>query len=297
MPEDRGDELAKEQEFAQGQDQDQDHYQDDQHDVGLDEGYEDEGSYPEEGDDTSDESEGQPRDERGRFVSVPKARFDEAIAKERARAEEAERRLAEYESGRERQNVLAHYDQELNSLEEARANALLDGDTKKAAEIASAIRNIERRISSEGAGSTMEVVKAQAREEIRMELTVDRLEYAYPELNPDLKSTYDPDLVEMVLYKQKGLVESGMHPSQALAQAADSIMSRFGPRRETEDLGAARKQNAVRRNVDAQRRQPPRMSDVGMDSDKVRTSVADLSNAEFDNLPEAAKARARGDFL
>ena len=62
-----------------------------------------------------------------------------------------------------------------------------------------------------------------------------------------------------------------------------------------------RKEAQVAKNLDTQRRQSPSMKDAGMDSDKAgikdKIDVSKLTPEEFAALPEATKAKLRGDVL
>lgn len=44
-------------------------------------------------------------------------------------------------------------------------------------------------------------------------------------------------------------------------------------------------------------KQPPSADGMGVNKDDSKLRIADLSDEEFDKLPEATKARYRGDFL
>lgn len=70
---------------------------------------------------------------------------------------------------------------------------------------------------------------------------------------------------------------------------------------QTGDRGADRKAAAVDRALDASRKQPPSTTKVGADSDKygVNTKVdyKKLTEAEREALPEATRARLRGDYF
>lgn len=266
--------------------------------------------------DDAAEEEDPPRDELGRFAKrdeprIPKARFDEAVAKERARAEALERQLAELQAAQaqvKRQEDTGKLEAEITALERQRAQLLLDGEADKAAEIAMTIRAKERQLAIEESRSMTAQAKEQAREEIRLELTVERLENEYPELNPE-SDAYDEDLVELVLARQKSLVERNrMSPSKALAQAATSIMARFGAQKAEagEQKGlkstvADRKQAQVKKNLEALKKQPASTKDAGMDSDKMGEKllpdVSKMTYEEFEALPEATKAKLRGDFV
>jgi len=89
-----------------------------------------------------DKAEEPARDEKGRFAGIPKARFDEAVGKEREAREAAERRAAELErqlAERAQAQVKTEQTEELETriaeMEKQHAQFLLDGEAEKAAEL------------------------------------------------------------------------------------------------------------------------------------------------------------------
>jgi hypothetical protein len=259
--------------------------------------------------DTNDEPA---RDDKGRFI--PKARFDEQVGKERAAREAAERQLAELQAQLKQVNRnadVAQIEEEIKSMEKQHAKLLLDGDHEKAAELMSQIRFKERQVAIQEATHLSAQAKEQAREEIRVEIAIEKLQTAYPQLDENHED-FDEGLVNLVLAEQRRLIEDErLTPSKALTKAATDIMKRFVPAKAADDQGAKglaaaqkgadRKAAQVQKNLDASKRQPPDMKDVGMDSDKAGIKddidVSKLSFSEFEALPEATKARLRGDLV
>lgn len=255
------------------------------------------------------------RDDKGRFAKkdeprIPKSRFDEAVAKERQAREAAEARLREIEAAQaqvRRTEDVEKIEAQVAELEKQHQRLLIDGEVEKAAEIASQIRRTERQIQIAEAQNMTAAAKEQAREEIRMELTIEKLESEYPVLSPE-NENYDPELVEFILAKQRGLMErERMSPSKALARATTEVMKRFGapaPAAESKGLTQKvedRKQAQVKKNLDAAARQPASTKEVGFDSDKAGEKalpdVSKMSYEEFDALPESTKAKLRGDYV
>jgi hypothetical protein len=267
-------------------------------------------SEPEQVEETEEE---QVRDEQGRFAKkdeprIPKARFDEAVAKERERVAVLEKQLAAMQSMQsqvDRKASAAQIDAEINELEKQRTAMLLEGEGDKASELAAMIRARERQLYIEESRTMGAQAKEQAREEIRIDLTVERLETEYPALNPD-SSDYDEILTEAVKSTQRLLMQTkGMSPSKALAEAAVTVMTRFGnsgPTDTKKGLATSvddRKSAQVKKNLETSRKQPASLKDSGMDSDKMgdrAIDIASMSYEEFEALPESTKAKMRGDF-
>ena len=294
-----------------------------------------EGDGDEEDDD--DEEEGgddQPREKDGKFAkkdksnTIPKARFDEAVNKEREARENAEKRARELQ---ERLNALSAEDRsrveagaQVEALE-AKAveltgkysELLLDGQKEEAAKVMAELRKTERSIAAiESERKTGEIV-SQRLESERTALVVARLESEHPQFNPDSEK-YDDDLVQMVLMFQARYVQQEkLSPAAAMEKAANSVLDKFNMRevkdeekdkpapKSKPDLAAEkaaqRTRDAVKKSVEAAKSQPSSMKDIGLDSDalgeKRLPDVTKMSAEEFAALPESTRARLRGDML
>lgn len=259
------------------------------------------------------EVEETPRDEKGRFAGIPKARFDEAVGKEREARESAERRAAELERQLvERQQTQAKTEEvesietRITELEGKYQDLLIDGQTKEAADVMRQMRLAERQIARIEAQNDARATTTQLLESERFELSVAKLEAEHPQLNPK-SEVYDNDLVEMILDRQSRLMQQGLTPSKAIAEATTFIMGRAAAREQPEaeqGLGKAkvsdRKQEQVAKNLQAQKQQPPSTREVGLDSDKIGEkalpNINQMTAEEFAALPASTKARLRGDL-
>jgi hypothetical protein len=261
-----------------------------------------------------------PRDTTGKFVKkdkedgeplIPKSRFDAQLAKERDRAEAAERRAGELE--KQAAQVTRNLDvdravADVAALRKEERKALLDGDEDAAAQISAQADRLNRQIAIAESGELTGQAKDQALEDMRFELTLERLEERYPTLAAGHED-YDQDLVDDILDKQRGLMQrERLSPSKALAKATEAVMSRQAPAPAGEKTGLAaaqtgepRKAAAVAKNLDAAARQPGNLKEAGLDSDKAgqtkpTPSAGDMTYEEFEALPEATRAKMRGDF-
>lgn len=254
-----------------------------------------------------------PRDDKGRFIPVD--RHKTILEKEREAREATERELQELKKQLAQVDKNADVEKieaELLDMTKARDKALMDGELDKAAELASQIRVKERALNVHNDENLTAQIKEQMREEIRWETTIEKLESTYEVLNPKHEN-FDEDIVDLILAKQRvNVSEKHMSPSQALLAAAETVMRKFSPpksepKEEPKGLDAGRdtmkdrKEAQLAKNIDAAKKQPPDMSDVGMDSDKAGMTkdidVSKLTSEEWANLPAATKARLRGDLL
>lgn len=261
--------------------------------------------------------EDKPRGKDGKFeAKIPKSRFDEAVGKEREAREAAENRVRMLEQQLQ-ENVrqvqqgtkIAEMESKVEELEKQYTQLALDGEGDKAAAVMKDIRHLERQIVKAETAAESQNVTAQTLEGDRVELAIATLEAEYPVLNPE-SDEFDESLVNFVLSEQRRLMQNeGLAPSKALTKAAIKIVSRFAaPAKESEEskglknVESDRKAAQVQKNLDAQKRQPASMKDVGLDSDKVGMTeklpdASKLTQEEFNALPESTKAKMRGDFL
>ena len=259
----------------------------------------------------------QTRDDKGRFeAKIPKSRFDEAVGKERDAREAAERRAAELErqlkegqAAQVRTEQIEAIEADITALEQKHADLLLDGNSKEAAAVMKEIRMAERKIARAESDAIADQRVSRTIEAQKFDTVVARIEADFPEFNPE-SDKFDADLVSLVLAKQGNLIRSeGLSPSAAMEKAAKDVAGRFLKQAEDtkveEKKGLStqavdRKQEQVAKNIDASKRQPADMRDVGIDSDKAgkteNIDVGSMSADELAALPEATRKRLRGDF-
>lgn len=287
-------------------------------------------------------AEDPPRDEGGKFakkerqadpdseVRIPKSRFDEQVAKERDRAEVAERRAAELEA---RLNAKAEktepkvdpvaakvddLEARIEALHDKRDGFLVDGNIERAAEVRREIRAIERElreVERDTLRNDAEQIAARRldtqSEEQRIDTVVSDLESEFSVLRKG-SDEYDPRMVNFVLVEQQRLIdELRLSPHEALSRAGKETMELFGHKpsgikgeqEDKPDTPADKRRVEARQKVaDTMNRQPASLKDAGIDSDKagqdkVDLDVSKLSEAEFNALPAAQLAKLRGDFV
>lgn len=198
-------------------------------------------------------------------------------------------------------------EEEIEGFEKKYTVAVMQGDDDEAARIMKEIRLRERHIQMQEAERLSSRTMAQTKEQVLVEAAIEKLVASYPELD-DRSDSYSQALTDDVLDWQGFYIsQKGMTPSKALIEAARRVMDGGGSSRaslrdaQTGDRGADRKAAAVDRALDASRKQPPSTTKVGADSDKygVNTKVdyKKLTEAEREALPEATRARLRGDYF
>lgn len=248
---------------------------------------------------------------------IPKARFDEAVTKERNRTEAAERRALELEA---QIKQLAHaedagkLDEEIAALSAEAESARMDGDKDKVIAISEQIRRKERQLSMAENSRMSEATKEQVREEMRMDMTIEKLEALHPMLDAKNEEQFDQDVVDLVLATQRDLIaREHLKPSVALERATEKVMLKVmkphsdgvapekGGLKDAEGKKDDRKQAQVKKNLETASKQPASTKEAGADSDAHGQSKEDadasmMTYEEFAAMPEATKAKMRGDF-
>lgn len=197
--------------------------------------------------------------------------------------------------------------------------ALIDGEVEKATTLMREIRGMEREMGDLKGAMQAQAAETRAVEQVRYETAVERLEAAYPALNPDHES-FDTAQVAEVMELQSAYKLTGMAPTAALQKAVKLIMgadtaaqksaATVTPRVTAEEAAAAtaaaaaaakRTEDATKKAIDAANRTPASAAKIGVDSDKLggpkltSDAVMKMSQAQFAKLDDATLASLRGD--
>lgn len=256
-----------------------------------------------------EKAEKEPEKETKKGEFIPRERFNEAVSKERAKVEAAQARARELEGQLVTQKLsedIAESQKALKDLIKQRNSLLGDGEMDKASEIDEKIIDLQSAIADRKAEAKLEVAKESAKEEIRYDAVVTRIEQDHPEINPDAEE-YDPEVVAEIRALMRGYqAEMKLSPSAALSRAASRVFGTAKPaaaaENKAEEAGVRRKAEATERNLAAAKAQPASTKDVGLDHDKKgggldAKSVIKLPYDEFSKLGEDVLAKLRGDTL
>lgn len=266
--------------------------------------------------DDKDEDKGDKADKKD--SRIPAARHKEILEKEREKRADLERQLAQYQNG----NQIASVNEQIAAAETAIAkmdaeyDALItDGEMTKAAELKQKIRRAEREMNEAKSDIKIQAAEIRAVEKTRYASTLERIEAAYPELNPDHED-YDEGQMAEVAELKDAYQMKGFTPTVALQKAVKALVAprttkqeyatTASPRVSEKDVAAERKAEAVAKTAKAAKASPPSLAREGADSDKFGSgqseaaAVMNMSQAAFkkfaDSNPEAL-ARMRGDVL
>jgi len=263
-----------------------------------------------------DDPDGEPKAEKPkRDDRIPLKRHKELLEKERAARAEAEAKLAQYAQGQQ----VAKVNEDITKLEdkvldlEKQYNKLLnDGEVTKAAELMTQIRRTERQIVESTAEMRMAQSMAQATEKARYDITLERIEEAYPALNPD-HDDFDADRMQDVADLAAVYQRRGQTPTKALQAAVKKLMGAAETRdqRDATEVTPRVDKADVQKQVQAERRKAgadktasatsrqPGTNKVGTDNGRseslLASDVIKMSQDAFAKLKEEDLAKLRGD--
>ncbi len=265
-------------------------------------------------------------------ITIPKERFDQAVAKERQRAEAAEKELAKHrEAEQARQAVLdvKKVEAEISALEDKLEAALAEGTPEQRKALRAEIRAKERQLASAEARQVSAQDRELAVEQVRYDSVVDRVEADYPFLDTQ-NEDFSQALANEVLELKAGFEGTGLSSSAALKKAVKFLKPQLDAAKKAdkaddadakaaaeeaarkkaeqaaaaggdaakkaEDEAARRKAAATAKGAAAQKGQPAAAAgSASLDKDQKVVDVKEMSDAEFAKLSDAEKRRLRGD--
>lgn len=245
---------------------------------------------------------------------IPLDRHEAILKKERDARADLERRLSQYEQGdkvAERNAEVTAAETKLSAMEAEYAKLITDGEVEKATKVMSDIRRLERDLVTSNNDLKIQAAVAVATESARYNIALERVEAAFPTLNPD-HADFDAELLTDVADLKVTYERKGMTPTAALQKAVDKLVPtttakqeaavEVKPKVDAAAVAAERKKAAVAKTLDAVGKTPASTAGVGLDSDKAGGSIGakdvmKMSYKDFSALPEEALARMRGDVL
>jgi hypothetical protein len=269
-------------------------------------------------DDEKDDEEDKDKPKGKKDSRIPLKRHQEILNKERERREALERELAKTKGAEQvaaTNEAITAAEDKLTKAEGEYNKLLVDGEVEKATAKMREIRALERQISETKSLLQIQAAEARAYERVRYDTTVERLEQAYPQINPDHED-YDEDLAGEMIELRDGYVATGKYTrAEAVQKAAKVLLGAATTRQKTateaevrvdkEDLAKAtaeeRRKAQLKKNAEVAGKQPPNINKAGQDHDKngggklTAETVMKMSQDEFAKLNEADLAKLRGD--
>jgi hypothetical protein len=254
----------------------------------------------------------EPKKEEKIEKTVPLARMNEAVAKERARLEAATARTRELEGKLEAQTTSKDIDvaqKTVRELIKTRNGHLSEGKIDEASAVDEKIIELQEAIADRKAEIKLAETRTSAIEEVKYDAIVERLEADHPELNPDADE-FDEEVALEVRALMRGYQsELRLSPSAALQRAAKKVFGatpRAAAKEVKEDKsaeeGLRRKTEATERNIEAAKKQPASSKDIGLDHDKKgggldAKTIMSMRYDEFTKIGDDVLAKLRGDSL
>ena len=244
---------------------------------------------------------------------IPQTRFNQAVGKERSRAETAEAELQKYRARDKQVNEAQNFEASQAKVKEMlkqHSSLLADGDLDKASETMEQVLQLRDDMQNARMDRQADNARNSAKVELRYDATVESLEAEYPEINPD-SDMFDQAAVRRVQMMVTGIMQSeGKNPAEALREATDILLKpqkdaqglRDKPSEEALESGLRRTQQQIDKNIKTSAQQPPLTNEVGADHDKTggaldSNAVSTMSWEEFIKVPEAELSKIRGDFI
>ncbi len=252
-------------------------------------------------------------DEKKKDSRIPLARHKEILEKERESRAALERQLAQYQKGDQIADMNAELtaaENKIISMEKEYATLLTDGEVEKASALMQQIRKTERDMAEAKSDMKIHAAEVRATERARYNTALERIEGAFPVLNPDHESYDESTMAEVVELKDAYQLK-GLTPTAALQKAVkliveprttrQEIATTSQPRVNDKDVAAERKKDAVTKTAEAVAKTPASLNHAGRDSDKLgggehdAKAVMKMSQADFAKLSDEALAKMRGD--
>lgn len=267
---------------------------------------------PETTDEVAEESEeSEEPEEPTESPTVPLNRLNAEISRRKqaqAHAQELEARIAMLEEMQDdaEQPQEEQFDFAGKLLE--KNEAILQGDAARAAQLEGEIMDEQRKLMTNEAATISTRAAQMSQDEVDFNARARYLMDEYPEFDPDAPEYVEENLA-FALDLRDSFVRAGDSKTTALQKAVDLAVPKLGlTPRSSRDKQSARKTapskedaSGVRRKSQAASAQPPKM-DMGSGSNSqgegsIPSDINELSEDEFDALPESTKARMRGDYL
>jgi hypothetical protein len=241
-------------------------------------------------------------------IRIPKARFDEAMNKARAREEALQKQLQELQNqqaGSVQQGDVARAKQLLENMQNKYEDLVLDGKKEDARVVRRQIDNLREQLSELNSSYKADLARRAAVEELRYDSALAEMERTHPVLNPD-SELFDESKTDEISTLLEAFAAKGIARSAALRKAVKYVVGDAAPAATAAaatDVGKQRAEEARKKAAVASKQQPASTDRVGIDSDK-RGAGADkaggvdvlrLNQNSFAKLDEETKTRLRGD--
>mgnify|MGYP000524116798 CR=1 FL=1 len=240
---------------------------------------------------------------------IPKSRFDEAVQREReraARAEEQLQRIQQSDDDDQHRDNVQELERQIDAKEDEYEEAVFNGEKDKAKNIRRELRELRDQDRELRNAASSDEAREQALEQVRYDQALADVEASHPVLNPNSENFNNSTAGEVAEVMQ-GLQARGYSADQALRRATRYVVGEpsdgGGKEEDPEKQRQTRQERSRegrRRSAEAKNKQPEDQAAAGSPNDRRgqdAKSVQEMSEKEFNELPEEEKARLRGDAV
>ena len=224
---------------------------------------------------------------------IPKSRFDEVLAKQKALQKKLDDALAP-----KIEDVKEAPDFDFDAKEVEYQTLVMEGETEKATKLRSEIRTAEKQQMMFEVQAKMGQTVTQNQEQVDLQTKATQLESIYPELN-QADPNFNQDKTNEVLELRDAYMIQGYTGSDALQKSVDLIMGKKESVTTTPDpvvqkIVEKKKIANTTKKLETAEKQPPAMK--GKNKVDKKVDINKMSIDEFDALPAETLRRMRGDF-
>lgn len=266
--------------------------EDDESTAEVDEEADDEQNDPVE---NSDDAEPEPEPKKKQPM-VPKSRLDEVLAKQKALQKQLEALQSEQQDPAEAPEA---YD--FDAKEEEYMNAILDGNAAKAKQLRKEMRQAEKDALEYQMAQKVQQTTSHDRNVTALQQAASEIEAAFPvfdQSSPDFNKEYTDEVVEL----RDAFMSKGRNAVESLTKAVEYVVRSYnldamGDSTPEPKAQQTKKRRTVADKVKVARSQPPAARGEGTATRKSPTiDPLQMSDDEFNALPEATLKRLRGDL-
>ena len=224
---------------------------------------------------------------------IPKSRFDEVLAKQKALQKKLDDALAP-----QVEDVKEAPEFDFDTKEIEYQTLVMEGESEKATQLRKEIREAEKQQMMFEVQAKMGQTVSQNQEMVDLQTKATQLESMYPELN-QANPEFNQDKTNEVLELRDAYMTQGYMGADALDKAVKLLMGTPATQAQKADpvqekIVEKKKIANTTKKVQASEKQPPAMK--GKNKVEKKVDINKMSVDEFAALPDETLRRMRGDF-
>ena len=252
-------------------------------------------------DNKDDKGDDDPKDK------IPKKRFDEAVGKERKRADAAENALAELKRKNKKPetkpkktytDLINEVAEEVNDLRKDWQKAMLNNDEAAATNALESMTEAETELNQLRLDQASSTTRQQTNEDVSYANALRNLEVEFPQID-EKSEDFDKELLAKMARLHTGLMNGGQDIVSALEEAAEVYLSPF-KKDKKETIADTLRKSAKKTLAETIKDQPPDGGKLGtdhLDTKDVVLKPSRMTRKQFDKLDESQLSVLRGDKL